>query len=573
LLTVIAGSQLPVRAPAMVGGAPPAPAELGHSVVMVLGSAGTARTASAIGRDLLLTAAHFVQPGADYKLVGSAPGQPPVLKAVIRIESHPQFVLRQPHCRRPQEAAERLQISENTLKAAESGQHETARKCCTLLPMCCPAFCRVHVLSAPDTGGGGGREHDSCHLRKDVPMKLSKANVSKITLPPGKDDHTEWDDDIPGFGLRIRSGGSATWIFQYRQGSKQRKLTLGSASAISAHDARKRASELHAKVRLGQDPAGEKIESRTRAVETLGSILKPFLSVKKAALKPRSYEQVERHLLVHSKRLHPLQTTAIDRRAIATLLTELSSNNGAGLANSVRASLSAFFSWAMREGLADSNPVIGSNKAETTKARDRVLTNDELHLMWNALPDNDYGDIVRLLALTGQRRDEIGSLRWREIDFDKAVISLPAERTKNSKPHDIPLSDAALAILQARPHRVGRDLVFGTGANGYLGWSSYKLSLDARIADKGTIPPWRLHDLRRTAATRMADELGVQPHIIEAVLNHVSGHKAGVAGIYNRATYEKEKRQALNIWGEHLGAVVSGECGKVVVMPKARPPR
>jgi integrase len=323
-------------------------------------------------------------------------------------------------------------------------------------------------------------------------MKLTKVNLSKIAVPPGKAEIIEFDDGVPGFGLRIRVGGSATWIFQYRQGSKQRRLSLGSASAISAQNARERATELHARVRLGQDPAGEKIESRTRAVETLGSILRPFLLVKKAALKPRSYEQVERHLLVHVKRLHGLQTTAIDRRAIATLLTELAANNGAALANSVRASLSAFFSWAMREGLADSNPIIGTNKAVVTKARDRVLSDDEL----------------------------------------------------------------------------GRDYVFGTGANGYLGFSNYKLALDARIAAKGSVSPWRLHDLRRTVSTRMHDELGIAPHIVEAVLNHISGHRAGVAGVYNRALYAKEKAVALARWGEHLGAIVSGRSSKVVAMPK-----
>jgi integrase len=401
-------------------------------------------------------------------------------------------------------------------------------------------------------------------------MKLTKVNIAKVVVPPGKAEIIQFDDDIPGFGLRVRISGSRNWVFQYRIGVKQRKLTLGSATAISAQNARSRASELHARVRLGQDPAGEKAESRVRAVETLGSILRPFLIVKKAALKPRSYEQVERHLLVHAKRLHGLQTTAIDRRAVAALLTDLGANNGAGLANSVRASLSAFFGWAMREGLADSNPIIGTNKAVTKGARDRVLTDDELRLIWNALPDSDYGYIVRLLALTGQRRDEIGGLRWSEVDLDKALISLPAARTKNKRPHDIALSPPALAILKVRPRLVGRDYVFGTGANGDLGWSSHKLALDNRITAKGGIASWRLHDLRRTVSTRMHDELGIAPNIVEAVLNHVSGHRAGVAGVYNRAAYAKEKAIALARWAEHLGAIVSGERSKVVAMKAPR---
>ena len=399
-------------------------------------------------------------------------------------------------------------------------------------------------------------------------MRLTKIKIAKVAVPSGKNEIIKFDDDVPGFGLRVRAGGSATWIFQYRQGSKQRRLSLGSASAITAQNARERASELHARVRLGEDPAGQKIESRTRAAETLGSVLRPYLLVKKSELKPRTYEEVERHLLQHSKRLHGLQLTAIDRRTVAALLTTLAANSGPNLANSVRASLSSFFGWAMREGLAEANPMIGTNKAAVNASRDRVLSDDELRLIWDALGNDPYGDIVRLLALTGQRRDEIGSLRWREVDFDKSLIALPPERTKNSRPHDVPLSPTALAILKARPRLAGREYVFTSGANGYLGWSNNKVALDARITGKGAISPWRLHDLRRTVSTRMHDELGIAPHIVEAVLNHVSGHRAGVAGVYNRAVYAKEKAVALSRWAEHLGAIVSGERSKVVAMPK-----
>jgi integrase len=387
-------------------------------------------------------------------------------------------------------------------------------------------------------------------------MKLTKANVSKIAVPYGKSEIIEFDDSVPGFGLRIRVGGSRNWVFQYRVGAKQRRISLGAASAISAQNARARASELHARVKLGQDPGGEKIENRIRAVETFGSVLKPYLMHKKAALKQRTYEEVERHLLVHAKRLHGLQITAVDRRGVATLLAELAANSGPALANSVRASLSAFFSWSMREGLADSNPIISTNKAVTKGARDRTLDDDELRSIWAALGTTSYGDIVRLLALTGQRRDEIGSLRWSEVNTDKALVSLPAERTKNGRPHDVPLSPEALAILKARPRLAGREYVFG--ANGFAGWSNCKRELDARIAAKGAISPWRLHDLRRTVSTRMHDELGIAPHIVEAVLNHVSGHKGGVAGTYNHAQYVKQKAVALARWAEHLGAIVEG---------------
>ena len=222
--------------------------------------------------------------------------------------------------------------------------------------------------------------------------------------------------------------------------------------------------------------------------------------------------------------------------------------------------LSAFFSWAMGEGLADANPVIGTNKAAgEIKARDRVLTDTELATIWRGLPDNDYGRIVRLLALTGCRRDEIGSLRWSEIKRDARLIALPGERTKNSRTHDVPLSKVALEVIDSIPRRVNREFVFGEGKGGFSGWSKAKAALDVKLG----LEPWRLHDLRRTASTRMADA-GVQPHIIEAVINHVSGHKAGVAGVYNRSTYENEKRAALDALSNYvLVAVVKADGSNV----------
>src|SRR5262249_1978120 len=151
----------------------------------------------------------------------------------------------------------------------------------------------------------------------------------------------------------------------------------------------------------------------------------------------------------------------------------------------------------------------------------------------------------RLLLLTGCRADEIGSLSWAEVFGDKIV--LPGTRTKNGRDHIVPLSGLAQSIIAARPRMFGSEFVFGRGDNGrgFTGWSSTKVLLDARIKAAGAkVKPWTNHDVRRSVATLMA-ESGVAPHIVEAVLNHVSGHKHGVAGIYNRASYENEKRAAL----------------------------
>jgi integrase len=174
-----------------------------------------------------------------------------------------------------------------------------------------------------------------------------------------------------------------------------------------------------------------------------------------------------------------------------------------------------------------------------------------------ACREDDYGRIVYLLALTGQRREEVGGMRWDELDLDARLWRIPPERTKNHRPHDVPLSGPALQIL-AKVIRRDRPFVFGEGDGPFQGWSKAKSALDKRIADAGSTPaPWRLHDLRRTVATRMGD-LGIEPHVVEAVLNHVSGTKAGVAGVYNRSLYAGEKRAALALWADHVMSTFQG---------------
>jgi integrase len=179
-----------------------------------------------------------------------------------------------------------------------------------------------------------------------------------------------------------------------------------------------------------------------------------------------------------------------------------------------------------------------------------VLTGDELRELWRGLGDDRFSEIVRLLLLTGQRRNEIGHLQWSEIDFARKLIVLPPERTKNGRQHEVPLTHQALAVVERQPRRNSPGFLF-SDKQGFNDWDGGKQQLDRRVG----IAPWTLHDLRRTCATQMA-ELGVQPHIIEAVLNHVSGHKGGVAGIYNRAKYADDMRSALQRWADHLDRIV-----------------
>jgi integrase len=193
--------------------------------------------------------------------------------------------------------------------------------------------------------------------------------------------------------------------------------------------------------------------------------------------------------------------------------------------------------------------VQGTAKANENGSRERVLTRDELKALWWGLGDDRFSDIVRLLLLTGQRRNEIGRLQWSEIDLARKLIMLAPERTKNSRQHELPLSSQALAIIERQPRRNSSKFLF-SDVQGYKNWDIAKARVDKRLH----IAPWRLHDLRRSCATGMA-ELGVQPHIIEAILNHVSGHKSGVAGIYNRARYEGEMSNALQRWADQIDRI------------------
>lgn len=401
-------------------------------------------------------------------------------------------------------------------------------------------------------------------LARGKKVKLTAATVQKLRLPHGTTDKIFFDDNLAGFGLRIRDGGKRTWIAQYRVGAKQRRMTLGTPENLDAHSARERAKDVLAKVQTGSDPQTEKAEKRAQAAVTVGAIVKRYLNERAVRrLKPRSYEEVERHLRKHWAALAETPIRNVKRSDVAAQLGRIAKDSGPFASNRARAALSAFFSWAIGEGLVDATPVLGTNKATEEVSRDRVLTPDELAAIWKEAGAGDYAAIVRLLILTGQRREEVGGMLWSEIDTAGAVWRIGAERTKNGLAHDVPLSVPALAVLRAIERREGRHLVFGAGDGAFQGWSNAKTALDKRVSRSlansgaGALKPWRLHDIRRTVATRVAD-LGVLPHVIEAVLNHISGHKAGVAGVYNRAAYAAEKRAALALWGDHLMALVEG---------------
>jgi integrase len=406
-------------------------------------------------------------------------------------------------------------------------------------------------------------------------MKFTAKTVAALKLPAGRSETIYFDDTLPGFGLRLRAGGARTWIYQYKLGDKHRRVTLGSEAALVLSKARDQSVRLYAQVKLGQDPAGQKQEGRARALQTFEAVLDGFLRAQRRRLKQRSYTECERYLLRYFKPFHGLPIGSINRQAISARISAIATDNGPVAADRARSWLSSFYSWAMRDGLTEANPVIGSNRPSESKPRDRVLSDDELADIWHALGEGRFADIVQLLILTALRRNEVGDLRWSEIDTANAVLRLPVDRVKNGIPHTVQLSDTALDIIKAQPKRLHRDLLFGEAQRGFNGWGHCKDRLDRRIANARKaskakpMPPWVLHDIRRTVATRLGD-LGVQPHVVEAVLNHQSGTKRGVAGVYNKSPYERETKTAMALWADQVRSIVEKCERKVLKFPENR---
>jgi len=364
--------------------------------------------------------------------------------------------------------------------------------------------------------------------------------LTKVTVERLGPNSVLWDTALVGFAAR-RQRRHVHYLLRYRIDGHQRFHSIGRhGSPWTVDQARTEARRLLGLVASKVDPASE----RVRPTETFGNEIERYLNRKRGSLKPRSMAEIERHLFIQCNPLHSLPLTSIDRRTIALTLAEIEQASGPIARNRARASLSAFFAYAIREGLAELNPVTGTGMADEGPSRDRVLSKDELACLYAGLADDDpFSDIVRLLVLTGQRRNEIGGLRWSEIDFNRNLIVLKPDRVKNNRQHELPMSTQVRSILERQPRN--GEFVWGRR---WTSWSDGKARLDSRL---NGMAPFRLHDLRRSAATHMA-ELGVLPHIIEATLNHVSGHRAGVAGIYNRARYVDEMWAALQKYSDYI---------------------
>ena len=420
-------------------------------------------------------------------------------------------------------------------------------------------------------------------------MRLTAATIRTLTLPPGKSDHIFFDADLPGFGLRVRATGGKTWMVQYAIAGRTRRMVLGPPAVLDPGKARETAKDSLAQVRLGRDPASEKNQARTRAEESFGALLKPFMLRQQDRLKPHSLQQANYNLFKLCRELHTTPIAALSRKTIAARLATIATTNGPATSNRTRANLSAFCTWAAKEGYLDVNPVSFTNVATENGARERLLTDAELVKIWNALDGecisrraaagrlranwqasrSHFGVIIKLLILTGLRRTEIGYLSWSEIDLDANLITLPGSRTKNGKSHLVPMSGPVRALIEEQPRQDGCDFLFSrAGGRRFENWSSSKQRLDDQIATIHGEPvaPWVIHDFRRKFSTDLHEKLHVPPHICEVLLGHI-GHQSGVAGVYNRSAYLAECARALDRWADHIVTLVPGNSAKATVIP------
>lgn len=373
-------------------------------------------------------------------------------------------------------------------------------------------------------------------------MRLTDISIRALT-PPGKGQRTYYDDTLAGFGCRISQGGTRSFVVQH--GPTRQLITIGRFPIISLSQARTEAKRMLAERTLGKHQP-ERISWDDAA--TL------FLAASQQKNKPRTYADYKRLLSRHFKfgstKLANITPTDVHRRLDKLIDTP------SERAHALRV-IKIFFNWAKPRYVKHS-PCDGM---EVRKAapRTRRLSDAELVTVWRATDEDiHFHKIVRLCILLGQRRGEIGLMRGEYVDRINQTITLPPNIVKNGREHTIPYGDLAAKILNALPEEgflfPGRH----TDAKAFNGWAKCKHEFDVKIkggALTSSVAPWTLHDLRRTFATNMAG-LGVAPHVIERLLNHMSGTISGIAAVYNRHTYLGEMRAAIELWQMKLRSIV-----------------
>lgn len=425
-------------------------------------------------------------------------------------------------------------------------------------------------------------------------IKISKATVD--SAQQGAVDKVYWDKALAGFGLKVTPAGRKVYLYRYRIASPGRAarthpitLTIGKHGDLTPDQARDRATELAGKVAVGVDPRAE--ERRERIEAEAKARRETDLAFDRKAdqwldhyehEKERRPSSVSQAKLVVRNHLKPALKSKplpeIGKPEIQSIIEAIPVRQKA-MRRAVFAYASILFGWAASSGYIDRNPLQDMNKPPAPKARERVLSDEELAAVWRAAAElpKPFGPFYRLLILTGQRRDEVATLRWADLDRAAATWTIPAERAKNGRAHIVPLSPQVIAELDALAGsslqwpRSGFALTT-TGRTSISGFSKAKAALDDLITAAGGKPmaDWRVHDLRRTLATGL-QRLGVRFEVTEAVLNHISGSKGGVAGIYQRHDWKDEKRAALTAWASHVERLLSGAPkSNVVLLAEAR---
>ncbi len=388
-------------------------------------------------------------------------------------------------------------------------------------------------------------------------MHLTSKTIAALAVPTDKGEAWVWDDAVRQFGVRLRPDSPpAFYVGKLRLEGRPFKKRIGPVGDVSVDAARRKAREIISAVTLGTytRPA---VKSEAPAFEHCVTRYLAWLQreVEAGRFSYRSRNNRVGHLTKLWAPFDRLPVTAIDNRMVRRRAQELVETSGAHGARSAVVSLSSFFAWALDALLVDSNPCIGVRTAKTA-SREHVPSDRDLAAIWNACDgDGAFGQIIRLLLLTGTRRSELGDLAWGEVDLEERVIVIPGTRMKNRREHRIALCDEAVRILAGIPRH--RERVFPV-----MHWSKAKAELDERSG----VSNWRIHDLRRAVASGLG-KLGTPPHVIAACLSHRTAR--GATAVYARYSYEKEKRQAILQWCAHLMGLVSGQPSNVVPLATA----
>lgn len=396
-------------------------------------------------------------------------------------------------------------------------------------------------------------------MRKKLTTKTLDA------LPPSDGKRYEVRDAIvPGLHIRVSATGAKVWYLAVRVEARLRRIKLGPYPVLSLADAREQAQGLLRDIALGRfverDPGAPK-------TPTLGTVIPQFIDL---YAKPRNRDwQGTKSVLAKFGALDAKPIDQVKRADVVRVLDGMVAGGTPTRANRALAAIKKLMSWCVDRGMIEVSPIAGLKAPAKENARERVLTEDELIASWNAAVAEGFpfAAFVQVLILTGQRRGEVAGVRWSELDLANRTWTIPAKRAKNATTHIVPLAPLAIDILKAVPRFLGSDLVFTTtGRTEISGFGRLKRRLEDAVGLEAE--DWRLHDVRRTVATNMA-MMGIQPHIIEAVLNHKTGIVSGVAAVYNRHAYLEEKREALEKWATRLAAFIEADGNKLAYRNRA----